>query len=144
MSLFKRRRNELHSATLSLVELCGDGYCAVVGESHYQDALRRTATICTPGEEGRPSFQAVLVAEPNNEYDPNAIAVYSTHGKLGYLSRDTAVEYREVFAEIKRMGSDGGGCTGLLNGGEPGKPSYGVTLLLADPETCLDELAKAD
>lgn len=144
MSLFKRRRNEPHSVTLSLVELCGDGYCAVVGESHYQDALRRTAKICTPGEEGRPSFQAILVAEPNNEYDANAIAVYSTHGKLGYLSRDTAVEYRDVLAAIKRMGSDGGACTALLNGGQPGKPSYGVTLLLAEPDVCLDELAKPD
>lgn len=142
MSLFRRKRSEPPSVTLSLLELCGDGYCGVVGESHYQDALRRTATICTPGEEGRPSFQAILVAEPNNPYDPNAIAVYSTYGKLGYLSRHDADEYTEVFAEIARAGSDGGGCTGLLNGGQPGKPSYGVTLLLADPDTCLVELAK--
>jgi len=127
-----------------LVELCGDGYCAVVGESHYQDALRRTAEICTSGQEGRPAFQAILLAEPKNEYDPNAIAVYSTYGKLGYLSRDTAVEYREVLEEVKRMGSDGGACTALLNGGRPGKPSYGVTLLLADPDACLEELAKPD
>lgn len=144
MSLFRRRRSEPRSVTLSLLELCGDGYRAVVGESHYQDALRQTATICTPGEEGRPSFQAILVAEPENQYDPNAIAVYSTYGKLGYLSRHEAVEYAEVFAEIRRMGSQGGGCLGLLNGGQPDKPSYGVTLLLADPDTCLVELAKPD
>ncbi len=142
MTLFRRKRRELRSVPLSLIELCGDGYCAVVGESHYQDALRRTATICTPGEEGRPSFQAILVAEPENPYDPNAIAVYSTYGKLGHLSRQDAAEYAEVFADIARAGSDGGGCTGLLNGGQPDKPSYGVTLLLADPDTCLVELAK--
>jgi hypothetical protein len=144
VSLFRRKRSELPSVTLSLLELRGDGYCAVVGESHYQDALRRTATICTPGEEGRPSFQAILVAEPNNPYDPNAIAVYSTYGKLGYLSRQDAAEYAEVFAEIAQAGSEGGGCAALLNGGQPGKPSYGVTLLLADPDTCLVELARSD
>jgi|SRR5581483_6703788 len=143
MSLLRRKRSEPRTVSLSLLELCGDGYCAVVGESHYQDALRQTATICTPGEEGRPSFQAILVAEPENQYDPNAIAVYSRCGKLGYLSRADAVAYAEVFSEIRRVGSDGGACVGLLNGGRPDKPSYGVTLCLAVPDTCLRELGNS-
>ncbi len=138
MELFKKRRPR--EVQLELLELCGEGYLAVVGESNYQDALRRTASICTPGEEGRPSFQAVLVSEPDNPYDANAIAVFSTQGRLGYLSREHAIEYREVLAEAKRQGSDGGACTAHLNGGVPGKPSYGVTLLLAHPDKCLREL----
>jgi HIRAN domain len=138
MGLFKKKQPR--GMKLELLELCGDGYLAVVGESHYQDALRRTASACTPGEEGRPSFQAVLVSEPNNPYDANAIAVLSTEGRLGYLSREDAIEYREVLAEVKRQGSDGGACIAHLNGGVPGKPSYGVTLLLAHPDKCLREL----
>lgn len=143
MGIFRRGRSQPQAIELSLLELCGDGYRAVVGESHYQDALRRTSTICTPGEEGRPTFQAVLVAERDNQYDPNAIAVFSTQGKLGHLSREDAVEYQQVFAEINRAGSDGGACVGLLNGGQPGKPSYGVTLLLAHPDACLRELRES-
>jgi hypothetical protein len=140
MRLFKRARNQPQAISLSLIELCDDGYCTVVGESHYQDALRLTSTICTPSEEGRPAFQAVLVPEPNNEYDGNAVAVYSTHGKLGYLSRENALEYREVFAEVRGRGADGGACRAFLNGGSPDKPSYGVTLLLASADRCLRDL----
>jgi hypothetical protein len=134
--MFKRRRQK--SVTVTVLELCGDGYCEVVGESHYQEALRQTAAISTPGEHGRRSFTAVLAAEPSNPYDPNAIAVFSPRGKIGYLSRDCALDYAEVFAEIKRRGYQGGGCQAYLIGGEPGKPSYGVTLRLADPPACLE------
>ena len=38
--------------------------------------------------------------EDNNQYDKNAVAVYSTVGKLmGYLSRDDAARYREEFGD---------------------------------------------
>src|SRR5437762_1943057 len=88
MSLFKKKPKTI---SLRLIEFCRDGYCAVVGESHYQDALLATSTICEAGPEGRPTFTAVLIAEPQNPYDPNAIAIYSPHGTLGYLSREDAV-----------------------------------------------------
>src|SRR5262249_54156269 len=48
----------------------------IVGESHYQPALRR----CRVGDELR------LVPEPDNPYDPNAIMVSRMDGKkIGYL-----------------------------------------------------------
>jgi hypothetical protein len=31
-----------------------------------------------------------LEAEPNNQYDANAIAVHCVHGKIGYIPRDIA------------------------------------------------------
>ena len=136
----KTQKASKHSVSLALLELCGDGHCAVVGESFYQDALRRTAAICTPGEDGRPSFQAILVREPNNPYDSNAISVHSPQGQLGHLSKECALDYGEVLAEVARQGADGGACIGLLNGGTVDKPSYGVTLLLARPNACLREL----
>lgn len=126
---------------LSLVRLCEDGFCAVAGESHYQDALRRTRPICTETFEDRPAFTAALVPEPHNEYDTNAVAVYSPEGKLGYMPRDMARSYRPVFVEVIRRGFEGGACGAHLTGGEPGKEFFGVVLRLADPETCLEELA---
>jgi hypothetical protein len=136
-NLFKRQPKKVQ---LSLIELSREGYCAVVGESHYQDALRATRKACAIGSDGRPTFTAVLVPERNNPYDSNAVGIHSPVGKLGYLSRENAAEYREVFDEVIRLGYDGGACDAHLTGGEPGKPSFGVVLLLAAPSTCFAEL----
>ena len=139
--LFKKKKPPTESTVaLSLVELCADGFCAVVGESYYQDALRATRPGCTIGPDGRPAFTAALLPEPDNPYDPNAIAVYSPKGKVGHLSRDHALDYRELFAEVTLRGYDGGACPACLVGGEPEKPSFGVVLQLADPDDCLIEL----
>jgi hypothetical protein len=136
-NLFRKRPKKVQ---LSLVELSSDGYCAVVGESHYQEALRATSRSCSIGRDSRPTFTAVLVPEPDNPYDSNAVAVHSSVGKLGHLSRESAAEYREVFDEVIQLGYDGGACDAYLTGGEPDKPSFGVVLQLADPSTCLAEL----
>lgn len=140
---FKREKptGTTSSVELSVVELCADGYCAVVGESHYQDALRATSRVAQIGAEGRRVFTAVLVPEPENPYDANAVAIYSTQGKIGHLSRDDALAYRDVLAEVTRRGHHGGSCLAYLNGGEPGKPSFGVSLQLADAHECLAELS---
>jgi hypothetical protein len=140
-NLFKKRAKEMK---LSLIELSSEGYCAVVGESHYQEALRATRESCVIGPDGRPDFTAVLVPEPHNPYDSNAVAVHSSEGKLGYLSRENAAEYRDVFDEVIRLGYDGAACDAHLTGGEPGKPSFGVVLLLAEPSTCFAELRADD
>jgi len=144
--LFKKKPTTQQKSTieLSLVKLCEDGYCAVVGESYYQDALRATGQICSVGPEGRPTFTAVIVPEPDNPYDSNAIAVYSPEGKVGHFSRDSALAYRELFAEVTRLGYHGGACEAYLTGGAPGKPSLGGGRHLADPESCAAELRGKD
>ena len=86
----------------------------------------------------------MLVAEPDNPYDMNAIVVYSADGKVGYSPRDDAPAYRPVFDEIARHGCRAGVCTGRLVGGTPTKPYFGVVLRLSDPDTCLDELEHED
>lgn len=138
---FKKRPRAVR---LSLVELSRDGYCAVVGESHYQDALRATRKICSIGPDSRPTFSAVLLPEPDNPYDSSAIAVHSSQGKLGHLSRENAAKYRELFGEVIRLGYHGGACEAYLTGGELDKPSFGVVLQLADPRNCLAELRDDD
>ena len=117
-----------------LMSLPEDHYMKVVGESHYQDALRVLAQHCVPGVDGRPSFQAAVVPEPDNVHDRHAIAVHGPTGKIGYLARDDAARYASTFDALRRAGYDGGSCTGLLNGGDRDRPSIGVVLMLAYPE----------
>src|SRR5262245_8825420 len=101
---------------------------SVVGEAHYKPALDGTAAMAVPGgppwpgggwvaapvaerERDLPRFQAVLVREPVNAYDSNAIAVYSPVGKIGYLSRDDAEDYQDVLIAVEDGGAQGGACS---------------------------------
>jgi hypothetical protein len=113
-----------------------DNFMRVVGESHYQRVLQSLEAECIPGVEGRPSFSALLVAEPDNAFDRNAIAVYGPTGQVGYLAREDAIRYRDTFEALSRAGYRGGSCTGLLNGGDTDRPNLGVVLTLAYPEVC--------
>jgi hypothetical protein len=135
----RRMRGASEAVTLSCVELPTDGYVAVVGESHRQDALRRTERISQMVGEER-TFRAVLVPEPTNPHDRNAVMVFSEHGHLGYLPRDVAAEYRRLFVEIRKSGYQAGACEGILTGGTRDKPFFGVVLRLSDPDECLDSL----
>lgn len=89
------------------------GFVAVVGESSYQDTLRTLPTI----------FTAMLVPQPDNPYDRNAVAVITTDGRIvGYLARDVAKSYH---ARLVRH-SDSVTCPAKLIGG--GAKSIGVVL----------------
>ncbi len=89
----------------------------IAGESHYTSAIRklgrtgeqsaRALTVVSELAEdvaGREPdrklrwFEAQLVPMPDNPYDANAVAVVSPHGQVGYLPRDDAAQYEEVFA----------------------------------------------
>ena len=84
--------------------------------------------------------QAELVHEPNNPYDPNAIAVYAATEIVGYLPRDLAADYATVFRELHQRGYNAGSCQAKLTGGTDDKPSLGVVLRLSSPQTCLEAL----
>lgn len=64
----------------------------VVGESHYQEALW---ALCggTEGDRIRHKIIAVLVPDPDNPYDPNAISVQIEGNLVGHLPRDIAAQY---------------------------------------------------
>ncbi len=72
--------------------LDGQDDLEVVGELAYQAALWR---LCggTVGDRVRRDSVAVLVPEPANPHDANAIAVQIDGQVVGYLSRATAQEY---------------------------------------------------
>jgi len=88
---------------------------SIVGESHYQDAIRR----CRQGD------RVILKREPENPHDEKAVAVLREDGEtIGYLSRDNAVwvarvmdEGKQVEAKIKR-----------ILGGTTDKPTPGVVI----------------
>lgn len=71
----------------------GNETLEVVGESHYQEALwkivggRRSDRV-------RYDIPAVLMPEPDNRFDPNAIKVLIAGNLVGYLSSQDAAAYR--------------------------------------------------
>lgn len=105
------------------------GFSAVAGESHYQETIKRTARLARverdEGGEERLCFQAILVREPSNAYDPRAVAVYAPAGVVGYVPRDS--EWCELLDLLAQRGHDGASCRANLTGGDAGK-SWGVVL----------------
>lgn len=126
---------------LDRVRLSTRGRVRVVGESHYQPALRRAAGGRVVTERDLASalgVQAELVPEPRNRHDSNAVAVTVDDSTVGYLSRGIAPGYQRVLLDLERRGQRGW-CQGWIMGG--GKLSYGIHLHLADPASLVLENA---
>jgi hypothetical protein len=127
------------------------GSVEVMGESHYQSALRALAGgLDMDGPRVR-DHRAVLVPEPDNAYDANAVRVIIVPpapveghwGKVGYLSRADSVAYRPV---IDRLAAQGYvvGCLASLAGGQladTGERRFiGVWLYLGTPGDLMAEM----
>lgn len=113
--------------------LSGDGRAEVVGESHYQDAIRTAVAgeVTLPGAAFGVEINARLIRESDNPYDENAVRVELPTGLCGYLSREDAEEYAPALDHLSQAGYYGL-CTGQVFGG--GLRFYGVWLDLASPE----------
>ena len=79
----------------STIEMsAGPGFLGLSGESHYQDALKAAKQSTAEFE---PTFEATLVAEPSNEFDPNAVAVIiAPFGKVGYVPKAAAERFQKI------------------------------------------------
>jgi HIRAN domain len=133
------------------------GTLAIVGESYRQDVLAKVAAQATDAapymedlkgkarsiaqkETDRKWFRAALFRESSNPHDPNAIAVHAAgYGLIGYLDRETALDYAPVFQELQRRGRNIGSCPAMLTGGGP-KKSWGVVLCISSPEAVISDL----
>ena len=100
MSWFKRK-----SRSVTVNVYVGDALLDVTGESHYQNNLMAIAGLKTEGGYNL-AIDAVLVREPDNEYDENAIAVYARVKdadvgalKVGYVARELAVDLAPALDE---------------------------------------------
>lgn len=89
----------LHCVDEFLIE--GDSLVSVVGTSHYQPALT-AITGRHSDEEIRVEKIAVLVPEPDNVHDPNAIAVHIDGQLVGYLSRIENPRWQDI---VKTLGT---------------------------------------
>jgi hypothetical protein len=92
----------------------------IVGESFHQAYIGRLHQ-----KYGEAEFPIVLVAEPENPYDPNAVAVYADGGIVGHLSREMAPEWQPMVAASAAEGFIVAGSAAIF-GGSPDKPHLGV------------------
>lgn len=98
----------------------------VVGESQYQEELWRAAGTTGPSRERvRVEIQAVLVAEPQNSYDPNAVAIQIGGDTVGYLSRFDAEHYRSGLLALKDLHGGPIALHGVIVGGGLREDGYG-------------------
>jgi hypothetical protein len=95
-------------------------FVAVVGESHYQDALQRMAAAGT-------TARVSVEGEPSNPHDQKAVRIANEAGEtLGYLAKGHYTQLKQV-ARAKPLT-----CLAELRGGTPEKPSVGLVLDLGD------------
>ena len=107
-------RQEVTAVSVSL--LGGQDDLEVVGELAYQDALWRLSSG-TLGDRIRRQIVAVLVPEPTNPYDANAIAVQIDGQVIGYLPRATAQEYLPGLQRLMSMRGGYMALRGVVVGG---------------------------
>jgi len=117
-----------------------DAIINVVGEGFHQDALLVISGGRTPRGPFERGHVAVLFPEPDNKYDPNAIAVRLDGLAVGYLPR--AAAYQPVIEYAISKGRKIA-CNAELTGGRYEGPrdkgSFGVKLRLGSPMECMIE-----
>ena len=120
-----------------------DAGVPTVGEQSYQSAINRIAGPKTPDGPTNPQQVAILVAEPKNRYDPNAISVRIDGQVVGYLDREHAVWYgplvRWALGQQRFIAADAW-VTGGWNRGRGDEGSYGLELHLGTPAECILEI----
>jgi hypothetical protein len=130
-----------------LFEPTGRARVDVVGEGSYQGTLERVGGGKTIDGMQIRDHTAVLLPEPANPYDPNAVRVViassSKAGRVGYLSREDAVAYRPIIDRLAALGKVAA-CRASLQGGwdrgQDDRGSIGVALRLGTPEECAAEM----
>lgn len=120
----------------------------VVGESAHQGSLERLAGGRTIDGARNPDHTAILLPEPTNPYDPNAVRVVvvtatGEHAVVGYLSQEDAVGYRPI---IDRLAAQGmvAACRASISGGwdrgDGDRGEFGVRLSMGTPDELTKEL----
>lgn len=97
--------------------LDGNDDLEVVGESYYQENLWRLVEPRRRDERIRHDVYALLVAEDDNSYDANAVAVWVQGLKVGHLSRADARRYRPGLLSLQRRHGQPVALNGVIAGG---------------------------
>lgn len=87
---------------ISTVTTWSTGYPAqqVAGESHYVAQLRKVTRSLGGGREGEVMTDAVLVPDPRNRFDSNAVQVLIDGQQVGNLPREDAAAYAPVLRPL--------------------------------------------
>lgn len=125
-----------------------DAKLEVVGEAYRQENF---AKVRPPGPDDLPPglpappagyYKAMLLPEPTNEYDRNAIAVHLWAGAswsmCGYLSRDDAAAFQPLFSYLARGGGRPAVAVDAAVVNE--RDGLGVVLHLGSPAECIADL----
>jgi collagen type III alpha len=76
----------------------------VVGESNYLDQIKRVVGKSHHPDGAEHLHPALLVPEPDNPHDRNAVAVKIGGQTVGYLPREDAAEYSRVLQRLDAQG----------------------------------------
>lgn len=95
----------------------------IVGESNYQENISKFASGWSYG---------FLIPEQDNEHDKNAVALYFIGNdfeifKVGYLKREVAAKVSQSIANLLAVENKLIPVLGLVEGGSPDKPNFGVS-----------------
>jgi hypothetical protein len=120
------------------VAISGGAEVPVVGEGRHQDELLALTGGRRHYAGARMHVAAELVPEPDNPFDPDAVAVEIEGAPVGYLRHPDAVAYRStVDAARARVGR--ATCEAIIRGGwDRGRGdvgAFGVVLMLPEPPT---------
>lgn len=73
----------------------------VTGESFYRDNLMAIIRKNDAFQKGELMLDAILVLEPENEFDPTAVAVFIDGKKVGHIPKDDSMEVTEYIEDRK-------------------------------------------
>lgn len=106
----------------------------IVGESYYLSAFTQ---LCGPRRARGVNIEtlAALRREPNNPHDSNAVGIYIEDLKVGHLSREDAVRYKDLIEQTNQQGYEAVSPARIKGGWDDGDTQghYGVKLDLAEP-----------
>lgn len=153
MGLFSRKAKPpaqpaMQTVSLTVTDLPNGWRKAAAGTSMRQDAIRATLASATarqppPGLVNHKRFESgdneasawidvVLLREPGNAHDPNAVVVQSMqHGQLGYLPADWAEGWAPLLDDLEARGKHGT-CPAYIRRNESGALSVVLCLSTAD------------
>jgi hypothetical protein len=105
------------SESVRPAKLLGDGSysCQVVGESNYQDTLEYL-NGGRSDESAETEIRALVVPDPSNPHDSNAVRIQVQGRLVGYLGRADAARYQRELSNLKLSGQTLA-CEAMIRGG---------------------------
>jgi hypothetical protein len=145
---------QVHLNATFFMRIRDDASLEVVGEAYRQ---RQVIAARTPGADDLPPglpappaghYKAMLIPEPSNQYDRNAIGVFLWAGgnwsMAGYLSRTDALRYKPLFDHLAASDTRGSSAVACDAASISERGGTGVVLHLGTPSECAVELATED